>query len=312
MPYLAYDKDPDAVEEVVLDWTTYLGSDTIATSTWPVTPSGIASDFSNTTTTATVLLSGGTAGQSYDFINRVTTNGPPSRTYDWELIVRVYSRSNVPVGPPFAAIVEHVSYTPQAEGEEAFKIEMVAADAADIVQSLVPQPNAVESVLSASMDATQDTIPIVAPYPNSFPEQGEVLIDNELLSYSGYMGYMTATPSAGSLTNALRGRSATTPATHASGAAIKEVGYVLRARRAELAVFEWLWLTRGWRPTRSGVLGSESYLVGDEVKGIVRQVMGPYYGRKGGGIRRAVAMTSFPNRRGSIMDWQKGWYDVWP
>lgn len=69
----AYNKDPDAILDYVIDWSTWLDSDTISTSVW-VVPSGITEDSdSNTTTTATIWLSGGTLGTSYSVVNRITT-----------------------------------------------------------------------------------------------------------------------------------------------------------------------------------------------------------------------------------------------
>ncbi len=72
-PIRIFVKDPNAVLDYVLDWGTWLGSDTISTSTWTV-PTGITEDSStNTTTTATIWLSGGTAGSTYLLINRIVT-----------------------------------------------------------------------------------------------------------------------------------------------------------------------------------------------------------------------------------------------
>ena len=81
-------KDPDAVLDYTIDWETWLDSDTISTSTWTV-PSGItkASD-TNTTTTTTIWLSGGTAGTSYDLLNRVVTAGGRTDDRTITIIVR--------------------------------------------------------------------------------------------------------------------------------------------------------------------------------------------------------------------------------
>lgn len=66
-------KDPNSVLDYVVNWASWLDTDTISTSTWTV-PTGItkASD-TNTTTTATIWLSGGTAGTSYDIANKIVT-----------------------------------------------------------------------------------------------------------------------------------------------------------------------------------------------------------------------------------------------
>lgn len=66
-------KDPDAVLDYQIDWSAWLGSDTIATSTWTV-GTGITMDgHTSTTKTATVWLSGGTVGTSYSVTNRIVT-----------------------------------------------------------------------------------------------------------------------------------------------------------------------------------------------------------------------------------------------
>jgi hypothetical protein len=73
---MSYTKDPNSEVDFVVDWSRWLAirdSDTISTSTW-VVPSGITkTDDTHTTTTATIWLSGGTLGQTYDVVNRVTT-----------------------------------------------------------------------------------------------------------------------------------------------------------------------------------------------------------------------------------------------
>lgn len=79
-------KDPDAVLDYQHDWSTWLGSDTISTSTWIASGLTVDSD-SNTTTTATVWLSGGTPGQVITITNRVVTAG--GRAADAELVIRI-------------------------------------------------------------------------------------------------------------------------------------------------------------------------------------------------------------------------------
>jgi hypothetical protein len=300
--YDSVTKDPNAVLDYLFEWGQFLGDDEIATSTFPDFPAGITNtSTSNTEEDVRIWLTGGTKGSDYTITNRITTTG--GRTMDWILVVRVYEKTTIPHGPPYAHIIEHTAYTATAEGEEAFKLEMVAADASDMVQQLAPRPPTVTSVLSAAADDSQNTLTVVSPIPTTFPESGEVLIDAEVARYSSRLEFTT-------LAEVTRGIHGTTPAAHASGAVVTEVGYALRARRAELMVFEWLFTTRGWRPSRSGVLGSEAYQVGDEVQRLVRQVMGPYYGRRGGGIRRTLPLSSFPRRRGTSYDWQMGWHDV--
>lgn len=70
-----FTKDPSAVLDYQIDWSTWLGTDTITTSTWTV-PTGITqASAMNTTTTATVWVSGGKAGQRYTLVNRIVTAG---------------------------------------------------------------------------------------------------------------------------------------------------------------------------------------------------------------------------------------------
>jgi len=83
-------KDPDAVLDYQFDWSEWLGSDTISTSTWTV-PSGITKDSqSNTTTTTTIWLSGGTAGGEYTVTNQIVTAG--GRTEDRSFTIKVQNK----------------------------------------------------------------------------------------------------------------------------------------------------------------------------------------------------------------------------
>jgi len=66
-------KDPDEVLDYVVDWTKPLAGDVISTSTWTV-PTGVSKGvdmFDDSTTT--IWLSGGSAGENYALINRITT-----------------------------------------------------------------------------------------------------------------------------------------------------------------------------------------------------------------------------------------------
>ena len=69
-----FTKDPNATLPYSIDWgANWLGSDTIAASSWTV-PAGLTQVSSSfTTKIATVVISGGVAGQSYDIVNRITT-----------------------------------------------------------------------------------------------------------------------------------------------------------------------------------------------------------------------------------------------
>lgn len=69
-------KDPAAIKDYGLDWTDWLAGDELTTSTWESEDDDLElSDDTLTTTTATVFIAGGQAGQNYTVINTVTTDG---------------------------------------------------------------------------------------------------------------------------------------------------------------------------------------------------------------------------------------------
>jgi hypothetical protein len=68
-------KDPDATLDYSIDWSEWLDTDTIISSTWSVPEDLVAEDGSSTTTTSTVWLSGGIAGVSYSVTNQIATAG---------------------------------------------------------------------------------------------------------------------------------------------------------------------------------------------------------------------------------------------
>lgn len=80
-------KDPNATLDYVIDWTDWLGSDTIKTVVWTV-PSGLTKvSSSNTTKTATVWLSGGVLNTDYAVVATITTNA--NRIDDRTLRIRI-------------------------------------------------------------------------------------------------------------------------------------------------------------------------------------------------------------------------------
>jgi diaminopimelate epimerase len=85
-----FQRDPSSVLDFTVDWSKWLGTDTIATSTWTV-PAGItkASD-THTTTAATVWLTGGAAGDKVKVTNRITTTG--GRTDERTLTIQSVDR----------------------------------------------------------------------------------------------------------------------------------------------------------------------------------------------------------------------------
>jgi hypothetical protein len=90
-PLRTFTKDPSAVLDYSFDWTVdgWIGADTITgTPVWTV-PTGIVKDSqSNTTTVATVVISGGTAGENYDVACKITTAGGRTDERTFRLQVR--------------------------------------------------------------------------------------------------------------------------------------------------------------------------------------------------------------------------------
>jgi len=83
-------KDPDSTLDYTLDWSAWLQGDTITSSTWTV-PAGLTQESAaNTTTTATIWLSGGTAGKDYVVTNSIVTTA--GRIEDRSIRIRVIQR----------------------------------------------------------------------------------------------------------------------------------------------------------------------------------------------------------------------------
>lgn len=81
-------KDPSARLDYEVNWSAWLDSDTIASVAWTV-PSGITNySTSNTTTAATIWLSGGTHGQEYLVTCQITTTGGRINQRSFKVVVR--------------------------------------------------------------------------------------------------------------------------------------------------------------------------------------------------------------------------------
>lgn len=84
-------KDADEVLDYQIDWTDLLDGDTISTSTWLISGSGLTKQSqSNTTTTATIWLQGGTDGTAYVVTNTITTAG--GRTFEQAVKIKIKAR----------------------------------------------------------------------------------------------------------------------------------------------------------------------------------------------------------------------------
>lgn len=85
------DKDPNDTVAYSVDWSTRLGATTIATSEFSLESGSctLGSD-ANTTTTASVSVSGGTQGETCVIQNRVTTSA--SEQFDQTILLRIRRR----------------------------------------------------------------------------------------------------------------------------------------------------------------------------------------------------------------------------
>ena len=82
-----YSKDPDETLDYIVNWATHLGSDTISSSSWDAETGITVDSDTNTTTTATVWLSGGTLGEFYLVTNTIVTDG--GRTLEQSIRIRM-------------------------------------------------------------------------------------------------------------------------------------------------------------------------------------------------------------------------------
>jgi hypothetical protein len=72
---IRFTKDPDAVLPYTLDWSRWLeDDDTIAAATADEDSGIVVDDVDFTDTTTTIVMSGGTAGTSYEVVVHVTTS----------------------------------------------------------------------------------------------------------------------------------------------------------------------------------------------------------------------------------------------
>lgn len=84
-------QDPGETLDYALDWSTYLtsvGGDTISSSSWTVTTGLTKVSDSNTTTTTTIWITGGTAGGEYWATNTIVTAGGRTVRYAFRVHVR--------------------------------------------------------------------------------------------------------------------------------------------------------------------------------------------------------------------------------
>jgi hypothetical protein len=83
-------KDPNEVLDYSVDWSGLLAGDTIASSTWTV-PTGVTGGAMSYTDTETLIwLSGGSDGERYDLLNRITTAA--GRTRDQTCVLKIKTK----------------------------------------------------------------------------------------------------------------------------------------------------------------------------------------------------------------------------
>jgi len=75
MANIVFLKYATSVLDYQIDWSTWLGTDTISTSTWAADTGLTVDSESETTTSATVWISGGTVDAVYKLINTIVTAG---------------------------------------------------------------------------------------------------------------------------------------------------------------------------------------------------------------------------------------------
>jgi hypothetical protein len=85
------EKDPNEVLDYQVDWTAKLSQgETISTSQFIVDGGVTVQSSSNTSSTTTVWLTGGTEGATANILNRITTSG--GRTMDETVLLPIRSK----------------------------------------------------------------------------------------------------------------------------------------------------------------------------------------------------------------------------
>lgn len=69
---MPFPKDPAAVLDYTVDWTDYLGSSTIASSSWTAETGLTVDSSTDNGFKATAYISGGEAGRQYSLVNQIT------------------------------------------------------------------------------------------------------------------------------------------------------------------------------------------------------------------------------------------------
>ncbi len=83
-------KDPQAKLDYGVNWAAWLDGDVILNSTWSADPGITIEADSATDSVATVWLSGGAVGKSYQVTNHITTQG--GREDDFSIMITVLQK----------------------------------------------------------------------------------------------------------------------------------------------------------------------------------------------------------------------------
>lgn len=90
MPLSWPSKDPDETLDYSLNWSSALSGDTIVTSTWTISDSSLVENHStNSSTSATIWLEGGTTNSTYTVTNTIVTAA--GRTFQQSVSIRILS-----------------------------------------------------------------------------------------------------------------------------------------------------------------------------------------------------------------------------
>lgn len=81
-------KAPTDVLDYFVDYSEWLGTDTIATSSWVVPTDITQTTDSHTDTVATVFVEGGTVGITYDLVNTIVTAAGRTKSAAVTVVIR--------------------------------------------------------------------------------------------------------------------------------------------------------------------------------------------------------------------------------
>lgn len=184
----------------------------------------------------------------------------------------------------YASVWDAREYTPGAEGAPDIRVRSVLEDANAFVRRIAPPPPLKKVGLREAITSTDTTVPVGTVATNDplllrhffhnifdFAPSGIVQIDSEKIAYENI------DPDNLKFINLERGFDNTTAASHNQYADVIDVTYPYVAKRAELRVFDYLWLTGGNALSVNSPIGSGAQFVGQgTLKSTIVQMMGDY------------------------------------